>query len=124
MASIKTLQEAIAQLRGHEQIDEGLREALAPLTTYDAERNADLAYTLVVYIRLGGSIAATAEALFLHRNSVTYRLQRIEEVSGLLVRDTELQRLLLTAFSLADQELLQGLNLTGRRSSDEGKRTE
>lgn len=124
MASIKTLQEAIAQLRGHKQIDEGLREALAPLTTYDAERNADLAYTLVVYIRLGGSIAATAEALFLHRNSVAYRLQRIEEVSGLPVRDTELQRLLLMAFSLADQELLQGLNPTRGRSSDEGKRKE
>ena len=110
MTGIEALQEAIAQLRGHDQIDAGLREALAPLTTYDTEHNADLARTLMVYVRLGGSIAATAEALFLHRNSVVYRLQRIEEVSGLPVRDTELQRLLLTAFSLADRELLQKLD--------------
>ena len=124
MTGIEALQEAIAQLRGHDQIDAGLREALAPLTTYDAERNADLARTLMVYVRLGGSIAATAEALFLHRNSVVYRLQRIEEVSGLPVRDTELQRLLLTAFSLADRELLQKLDPSGGRSGDEGKRKE
>ena len=124
MSGIEALQEAIAQLRGHDEVDRGLREALAPLTTYDAERNADLAHTLVVYVRLGGNIAATAEALFLHRNSVVYRLQRIEEVSGLPVRDTELQRLLLTAFSLADQELLQKLDPTVGRSSDEGKRKE
>ena len=124
MTGIEALQETIAQLRGHDEVDRGLREALAPLTTYDAERNADLAYTLVVYVGLGGNIAATAEALFLHRNSVVYRLQRIEEVSGLPVRDTELQRLLLTAFSLADQELLQKLDPTVGRSSNEGKRKE
>lgn len=122
VTSLQTLQDALAQLRGDSAVDVGLREALAPLLTYDDERGTDLAHTLVVFVQLGGNVAATAETLFLHRNSVAYRLQRIEEVCGLDVRDGKLRRLLTTALSLADPELLQELETEGSR--DEGKRKE
>ena len=121
MTGIEALQEAIAQLRGHDQIDAGLREALAPLPTYDAEHNADLAHTLVVFVQLDGNVGATAERLFLHRNSVAYRLQRIEEVCGLDVRDARLRLLLMTALSLADPGLLQELEPEGSRDEDKRK---
>ena len=121
MAGIQTLQAALAQLRGHAAVDVGLREALAPLLAYDAGRGTDLAHTLVVFVQLGGNVAATAETLFLHRNSVAYRLQRIEEVCGLDVRDGKLRRLLTTALSLADPELLQELETEGSRDEDKRK---
>ena len=120
---MSALQDALAQLRGHDEVGRGLREVLAPLVAYDAQRRADLVHTLIVFVQSRGNIAATAERLFLHRNSVVYRLQRLEEVSGVLVRDAEVQHLLLTALSLADQELLQELDSTLGRSSDESERT-
>ena len=120
MAGIETLQDALAQLRGHDDVGRGLGDAMAPLKEYDARHGADLAHTLVVFVHTGGNTAATAEALFLHRNSVTYRLQRIREVGGLDVRDPEIRRLLMTALYLADQ----GLDATTGRKSDEGERKE
>ncbi len=121
MAGIQTLQSALAQLRGHAAVDVGLREALAPLLAYDDERGTDLAHTLVVFVQLDGNAAATAETLFLHRNSVAYRLQRIEEVCGLDVRNPDVRRLLTTALSLADQGLLQELEPEGSRDEDKRK---
>lgn len=40
----------------------------------------ELVETLVVHLSVGMDITATARALFLHRNSVRYRLRRIEEL--------------------------------------------
>lgn len=42
----------------------------------------ELRDTLVVHLALGFEVAATAERLFLHQNSVRYRLRRIEELIG------------------------------------------
>ena len=122
MNGVEAIQAAIAQLRGRDEVGRGLREMLSPLVAYDAQRGGDLVHTLLVYVQARGNITAAAEALFLHRNSMAYRLQRIEEVGGLTVRDAELQRLLLTALSLADTELLQELDPAMGRSSDEGER--
>lgn len=84
-----------------------LRDALSPLKEYDARHGADLARTLYVYIQMGGSIAATADRLFLHRNSVGYRLQRVAEVSGLDPRDPHTRSLLFTALALTDPAFLE-----------------
>ncbi|MDQ2816744.1 MAG: helix-turn-helix domain-containing protein [Candidatus Eremiobacteraeota bacterium] len=50
---------------------------LGGLKRADAERGSDLAATLQTYYRNGGNVAKTAQALFLHRNSVRYRLDRV-----------------------------------------------
>jgi purine catabolism regulator len=38
--------------------------------------------TLECYLQLNGSVAAVAEELMLHRNTVRYRLSQIAELSG------------------------------------------
>ncbi len=124
MAGIETLQAAIAQIRGHDDVGRSLHDVLGPLKAYDARHGADLVHTLVVFVQLGGNTVATAEALFLHRNSVTYRLQRIREIGGLDVRDPGLRQLLMTALFLADQDLLRGPDPNTERNSNEGKRKE
>jgi PucR family transcriptional regulator, purine catabolism regulatory protein len=43
----------------------------------------ELALTLETYLRSGSSVAATAARLYLHRNTVHYRLRRIEQATGL-----------------------------------------
>jgi sugar diacid utilization regulator len=43
---------------------------------------ADLLETLVAFLATGGSIEATARALYIHPNTVRYRIKRIAEVTG------------------------------------------
>ena len=57
-------------------------EALAPLRSFDAAHGAELVSTLESYLNHNGSVAAVAEALTLHRNTVRYRLAQITELTG------------------------------------------
>jgi PucR C-terminal helix-turn-helix domain/GGDEF-like domain len=75
---------------------EGRREAsafvddwLGGLLAYDAERQAGLVHTLGVYLDHGGNYDDTAAALHIHRSTLRYRLQRIRELSGHDLTDTD-----------------------------------
>ena len=57
-------------------------EALEPLTDFDAAHDANLLETLERYLALNGSVAAVADELGLHRNTVRYRLGQITELTG------------------------------------------
>lgn len=57
-------------------------EALGPLAAFDSAHGAELVDTLETYLRLNGSVAAVADALTLHRNTVRYRLTQIAELTG------------------------------------------
>jgi DNA-binding PucR family transcriptional regulator len=48
-----------------------------------AEASHTLLDTLTAYLDSGGSIEATARALFVHPNTVRYRVRRISDVTGL-----------------------------------------
>ncbi|MCW3157402.1 helix-turn-helix domain-containing protein [Micropruina sp. KQZ13P-5] len=54
------------------------REIYTPLR----DAGSDLLESLVAYLDNSGSVEATARALFVHPNTVRYRLRRIAEVSG------------------------------------------
>ena len=57
-------------------------ESLNPLRTFDAAHGAELMTTLESYLNNNGSVAAVAEELTLHRNTVRYRLAQITELTG------------------------------------------
>lgn len=56
------------------------------LADYDAERDADLLKTLEAYLDFGGSLVEAAEALYVHRNTLLHRIERIEELTALDLR--------------------------------------
>lgn len=56
---------------------------LGPLLARDAENNGALTDTLFGYLDHGGDLRRTAQAMYVHVNTVKYRLKRIEELSGL-----------------------------------------
>jgi len=61
----------------------GLSERiLAPLIRFDTEHNSGLIETLRTYLSTDGSVQATAEQLFVHRNTVRYRLDQVEKLTG------------------------------------------
>ena len=52
-----------------------------------AASGGDLLETLIGFSDHGGSIEATGRALFVHPNTVRYRIRRIQEITGLLATD-------------------------------------
>ncbi len=87
---------------------EPARRLLLPLLDADAERDGTLCATLRTYYACGGSVAKTAEAMFLHRNSVRYRLDRVRSVLGLDIDHPENAAALLLAFAVLDKADAQG----------------
>jgi len=59
------------------------RNLLKPLQQYDQDQRGDLLKTLTAYLQHGGNATRTADALYLHRNSMRYRLARIHALAGL-----------------------------------------
>lgn len=57
------------------------------LAELDRDKGSDYLSTLGVYFDCGGDLTTAAKRLFLHRNSLKYRLGRIRELSGLDLDD-------------------------------------
>lgn len=58
------------------------RETLASLANYDQNQKGELLKTLDAYFNHLGNLRATSEALHVHRNTLLYRLERIEQITG------------------------------------------
>lgn len=121
MCSLASLEQAIANLRNQELVTTSLNDILAPLKEYDNAHGTDLVHTLYVYVLQTGNVTETSEMLFLHRNSVLYRLQRAEEVSGIKIRNAQTRRLLFTAFALTDPSFLSNSSPKKGRTDHENK---
>lgn len=78
--------------------DQLAKQAL--ITTYYlplVSGSADLLQTLRAYLENGGSLEATAKSLFVHANTVRYRLRRIQELIGEDVTDPRVAFVVQTA---------------------------
>jgi purine catabolism regulator len=69
------------QLEGNPELEAFYREALGPLLDY--EGGGDLLETLEAFCERLGNLSQTAEKLFIHRNSLLYRMERISQLTGL-----------------------------------------
>jgi purine catabolism regulator len=71
----------LMQLEDHPDLKAFLQETLGSILAHE---NADeLLGTLEEYFAHNGNLSQTAEALFIHRNTLTYRLERIASISKL-----------------------------------------
>lgn len=71
------------------EIEAFLDETVAPLLAYDEQYKTGLLGTLKTYLANNCSMNATAEGLLAHRHTVAYRLDRIQELTGLDPRQAE-----------------------------------
>ena len=55
---------------------------LGPLASYDAHHDAELLATLRSFLACDGSWSACAQQLYVHVNTVRYRIGRIEALTG------------------------------------------
>lgn len=64
--------------------------------------HVDLLKTLRVYLEQNGSIKKTAEKLFIHRSTLLYRLEKIKEIVGMDIDDSDTRFNLMLTFKLYD----------------------
>ena len=70
-------------------LQELVDHSIGPLIEYDREHRSELLKTLIAYLNEFGALEATATKLFVHRNSLRYRLVRIAELTGWDLNDPE-----------------------------------
>jgi purine catabolism regulator len=86
------------------------RETLRPLLDYDRRKHASLVPTLEAYVNSGSNVADAGKSLFVHPNTVVYRLRRVEEICGFDPRSAD--GLLKLSLSLLVYKFLINENLT------------
>jgi purine catabolism regulator len=89
-------------LHGTPELKGLYEETLGKVVDHDERHDSDLVPTLKAYFATHGNLSKTAEVLFLHRNTVSYRLQRVEEITGLRLDDEEDRFRLQLALKLRD----------------------
>lgn len=80
---------------------------LASLQRYDREHHGDLVKTLDAYLRHGGNSTQAADAIYIHRNSMRYRLTRIHALTGLDLDSADDRLALQVALLLATGEMVR-----------------
>jgi hypothetical protein len=66
-----------------EEVKSFFEDTIAALVRYDEQYSTDLIGTLESYLAQNCNMNATAQAIYAHRHTVSYRLERIRELTGL-----------------------------------------
>jgi sugar diacid utilization regulator len=66
-----------------EEVRSFYSDTVEPLVRYDTQYRSDLLGTLEEYLASDCNMNATARAIFAHRHTVAYRLDRVKELTGL-----------------------------------------
>jgi purine catabolism regulator len=76
-------------MNGQAELREFFEDQVQTLVEYDQRTGAGLMATLDAFFRCHGSPTEIAQLLHLHRNTVLYRLRRIEDIAQLTLDDPE-----------------------------------
>lgn len=77
-------------------------EVLEPLVKYDEINHTNFIGFLKAYFTYGGHVRETAEGMYLHRNSINYKLRKIEEILGCDFSDVNTKAQILIALKLME----------------------
>ena len=66
-----------------EEVRSFYEDTVAPIVRYDDQYRTDLVGTLEAYLNQNCNMNATATAIYAHRHTVAYRLDRVRELTGL-----------------------------------------
>ncbi|MBN8203418.1 PucR family transcriptional regulator [Bacillus sp. NTK034] len=79
----------LLNLAGNKEMEEIIMSTIEPLVQYDEQRHMDLIGTFIAYNQFHGNVSQTARSLNLHRQSLLYRLRKIEALTGLSLIDPD-----------------------------------
>jgi len=96
------LYKLLFSLEGQEVLTEYYEETLGALAKYDYANESDYGCFLKKYFELGCSVQELAAELHMHRNSVTYKIHKIEEILGLSLNSQENRTKIIIAFMIEE----------------------
>lgn len=94
------LEQVLLDFKGNPKLQKYLDDTFSTLRAYDLRHKSNLMDTLSVLTASLGSKVNTAERLFLHRNTLIYRINKIEELTGLDLSDSNTISRLLFLFKI------------------------
>lgn len=80
-------------------------DSLYELQKYDAENHTELYHTLLIYLRQNRNVLQTSKELFIHRSTLTYRLERIYKITGTDLNDPKERIKLLISYYMLEREV-------------------
>ena len=72
----------LMSMEDHKLLEEYLKQTLGKILEYDLKNKTQFIKTLEAYFYCNENMKDTAKYIFSHPNTIKYRLQRIEEISG------------------------------------------
>lgn len=84
------------QVKDEQFLDHCYHPALKQLSDYDRKKGGELFETLRVYAETGFNKAQAAQMLFIHRNTINYRIQQIEQLCNIDLSGDKNAKLLFT----------------------------
>lgn len=87
-------------IKDDSMLDRLIEEQLGNLQIYDQQNDTQLLKTLDIYLQEDCNIAKTTQRLYVHRNTVKYRIKRIQEVLERDLHDVNVQFNLRLAFKI------------------------
>lgn len=79
----------ISLIKEKKELNHFYEEAIGDLLKYDQESDLDLVYTIEQYFKCNESLKETADKLYIHVNTLKYRLQKIKSLTGLSLQKSE-----------------------------------
>lgn len=90
----------ILSLSDREKLIDFYGRTLGPLLDYDMRQHADLIKTLEAFFACHGNLSQTAEMLIVHRNTLLYRMNRINEIAQIDLERPEIRLALHLALTI------------------------
>ncbi|WP_367306687.1 PucR family transcriptional regulator [Alicyclobacillus acidocaldarius] len=87
-AGVRNLSDLV-HLLPHEKLCEFREAVLGPILALPADERDVLLHTLATFLDLHGNVAETGKQLYLHRNTVLYRLSKCEQLCKLSLKDPD-----------------------------------
>lgn len=84
-----SLYKVLLTLQDSPDVEKLIAATIGKLVKHDKEKNAELVKTLSSYIENLGNISQTARELYIHRQSLLYRITQIEKITGLSLRHSD-----------------------------------
>lgn len=101
----------ISVLKEHFPFETLYHPAFHVLYQYDQENKTEYLLTLASYLQNKCSISATATALYIHRNSLQYRIRKIEEILDFKISTSEEREKMLFSSFFVTTSLVNENNL-------------
>lgn len=84
-----------------------LEKELLKLKNEDHTKGTDFYRTLKEYLLQGNNVSMTSKKLFIHRNTMIYRLGKINEILGVDINDPAVSKCLMISMILQEQEWMK-----------------